>query len=128
MSESAQGASEVFGRLADAVLSGSVADVVALYAPDVVIEMPFGLDGVPFRSVGAEPLRERMTRGLGQRRYTRIDEVVVHETPDPDKIIAEYRIHGETDGTQFSRRFVMVIWTRDGKIVLSRDYSGPSVS
>lgn len=119
-------AKEVFGRLVDAALSNSAADMIKLYADDAVVENPFASDPAGLRVVGARTLGERLTRALTTHRFTKADEIVVHETADPDKIIAELRLMGEVidSGETFDRRHVMIITTKDGKIASSRDYSG----
>lgn len=119
-------AKEVFGRLVDAALSNSAADMVKLYADDVVVENPFASDPAALRVVGARTLGERLTQAMTTRRFTKADEIVVHETADPDKVVVELRLMGEiTDsGETFDRRHVMIITTKDGKITSSRDYSG----
>jgi uncharacterized protein len=52
---------------------------------------------------------------------------MIHETADPEVIVAEYELHGEMagPGEAFSVRFAMVVTVRDGRIVHSRDYSDP---
>jgi uncharacterized protein len=105
---------------------GAMAD---LYAPDVVIEMPFAPPGLyPARTeTTREELRARFRAGAGARRYTGLRDVVIHETAEPGVVIAEYALDGELAGTAgpFTLRFVMVMTIRDGLIVHTRDYSDP---
>lgn len=117
-------ARQVFERFMEHALAYSPDQMVALYAPDAVLEMPFAPPGMPDREVGVEAMHGRLARGAQTRRHTGIDELVVHETPDPDKIIAEWRLHGEVieTGETFSRRFLMIIQTKDDRIVSARDY------
>ena len=51
----------------------------------------------------------------------------IHETADPEVVVAEYRLEGHkgADASPFSLAFVMVVTVRDGLIVHSRDYSNP---
>jgi len=74
-----------------------------------------------------EELRARFQAGTAVRRYKTLDNVTIHETADPEVIIAEYELHGEmtSTGEPFSARFAMVITISDGCIVRSRDYTDP---
>ena len=51
----------------------------------------------------------------------------IHQTTDPEVIVAEYGLDGEMTGTgePFCARYAMVITVRDGHMVHSRDYAGP---
>jgi ketosteroid isomerase-like protein len=53
--------------------------------------------------------------------------VTLHETADPEVVIAEYRIHGHLapSGKPFSLTYIMVVRVRGGLIVWSRDYGNP---
>jgi ketosteroid isomerase-like protein len=53
--------------------------------------------------------------------------VAVHETADPEVVVAEYEIQGEmtATGEPFSVSFAMVVTVRGGHIVHSRDYTDP---
>jgi uncharacterized protein len=105
---------------------GAIADC---YAPAVVIEMPFAVAPLyPSRiQTTREELRARFRAGTAVRRYRRLSDVAIHETADPEVVIAEYELHGEltTTGEPFSQRFIMVLTVRDGQIVHSRDYTNP---
>jgi ketosteroid isomerase-like protein len=104
-------------------LANSADELAGVFAPDVVIDLPFAPPGRPTRYVGLAGLQERWAAVQQQRRFTRIDEVVIHETPDPEVVISEYRVHGESGGDEFALRYLMVSTVRDGTIVASRDYS-----
>jgi uncharacterized protein len=112
-----------------AAVSATPGDMADCYAPEVVIEMPFAVEALyPSRVTSTrEELRARFQAGTGSRRYTGLSDVAVHETADPEVIVAEYQLNGEMTGTgeSFAIRFIMVITVRDGQIVHSRDYSNP---
>ena len=55
----------------------------------------------------------------------RTADVVVHETADPEVIVAEFRYLGSLDGREFQVPCVFVMRVRDGVIVESRDYLNP---
>jgi len=46
----------------------------------------------------------------------------VHETADPEVVIAEFRYEGTLDGRRFSFPCIFVTRVRDGVIIESRDY------
>ena len=122
------GSREVAERLLAAAVSGRPEDMADCYAADVVIEMPFSAGLYPPRiETTREELRARYAAGSGARRYERLSDVRVHETGDPEVVIAEYTMHGRmvADGSPFSMSFAMVMTIRDGQIVHSRDYSDP---
>lgn len=57
-------------------------------------------------------------------RFDGFRDVVVHDTADPEVIVAEYELAGTHTGTghSSSARFAAVIRVRDGKIALWREY------
>jgi ketosteroid isomerase-like protein len=122
-------ARETVEQFLRAAVSPAPGDMADCYAAEVVIEMPFAVDGLyPSRiETTREELRARFQAGAATRRYKSLHNVTIHETPDPGVIVAEYELHGEMTATAepFSVRFAMVITVRDGQIVHSRDYSDP---
>ena len=116
-------------RLLHATLSPDPGDIADCYAPAVIIEMPFTAAPLYLARIETtrEELRARFRAGATVRRYQRLSDVVIHDTADPEVVIAEYRLHGELIQTAepFSQRFVMVMTVRDGQIVHSRDYTDP---
>jgi len=116
-------------RLLHATVSPDPGDIADCYAPAVVIEMPFAAAPLyPSRiETTREELRARFRAGAAVRRYRRLSDVVIHDTADPEVVIAEYQLHGELTqtGEPFSQRFAMVMTVRDGQIVYSRDYTNP---
>jgi len=129
MSTAMRSPRETFEELIRAALSSTPGDMADCYAPEVVIELPFAVDGLyPSRVENTrEELRARYQGHVAVRRYKNVSDVTIHETADPDVIVAEYTLNGEMAATDepFSMRFVMVITVRDGYIVHSRDYSDP---
>lgn len=118
---------EVFLNLVHGVCEERWADVVDLYAEQTDVSHPFHPLGAP-PMLSREELRDHFGGGAQpyqgptlRRRPTRIN---VHETTDPEVIVAEFQYEGvvvET-GEPFTIPAVFVIRVRDGKIVESRDY------
>jgi uncharacterized protein len=115
-------------RLLAAAVSERPEDMADCYADHVVIEMPFSPGLYPPRlETTRTELRDRYGAHRTVRTYERLSDVRIHETADPEVIIAEYTLHGHmvASGRSFAMPFVMVITVRDGEIVHSRDYSDP---
>ncbi len=124
------GPREVFERLHERVRDDYDMDGQAdLYAPDGTLELPFAPPGMPRCMRGREEIRTFLA-AAGQRarqagrRIVRYDPVVVHETADPEVIVAEFDLHGEVTATGEPYRipFIQVLRVRDGEIVSMRDY------
>jgi ketosteroid isomerase-like protein len=120
---------ETVERFLRAVISEHPEDMADCYAENVVIEMPFAQAALyPARiETGREELRARFGAGRAVRRYERLDNVVIHETADPEVIITEYDLHGRfaETGRPFAQQYLMVMTIRDGRIVHTRDYTDP---
>lgn len=129
MPSATRSARETVEQLLRATVSATPGDMADCYAPEVVIEMPFAAGALyPSRiATTREELRARFQAGTAIRRYKSLANVTVHETADPEVIIAEYELHGEmtATGAPFSVRYAMVITVRGGYIVRSRDYTDP---
>lgn len=118
---------DVFLKLVHGVCDGRWADVLDLYADQTDVVHPFDpLGGPALRS--KDELREHF--GIGGQPYTgpvlrrRPTNITVHETADPEVIVAEFQYEGvvEETGKTFAYPAIFVMRVRDGKIVESRDY------
>ncbi|MEU5881837.1 nuclear transport factor 2 family protein [Spirillospora sp. NPDC047279] len=117
------GPRDVFERFRQNVLDGEVGLTPDLCAEDVVVEMPFAAEG--FRRVeGRETFAAfaRQGREALAVRFEEFRDVAVHETGDPDTIVAEYELTGVAGEHRASASFVLVLTTRDGKVVRWREY------
>jgi ketosteroid isomerase-like protein len=114
---------EVFDLLSAGITEGRWAELSALYAEDTVIEHP-QRPPAPTRIEGRQTIHEHFTGGLAASVRMRRHNVVVHETTDPEVIVAEYDYSGEslTTGKSFEAANIQVLRIRDGLIVFSRDY------
>ncbi|WP_033290917.1 nuclear transport factor 2 family protein [Amycolatopsis jejuensis] len=122
------GTEAVFERFLAASVDNRWDDLADLYAEDVVIEIPFAPAGVPTMTQGREELRKRFHQAASRRRITKADRVVVHQTSDPEVLVTEFDLHGEMEGKPYVSTYAMVMTMREGRIVRSRDYSGPPVT
>jgi uncharacterized protein len=114
---------EVFLALVNGIADGNPEGLPELYAEQISVVHPFDpLRGAPLRS--REELRERM-RSLAAhpRQRRRVGNVVIHETTDPEVIVAEFEYQGTTDaGEAYALPAIFVLRVRDGEIISSRDY------
>jgi uncharacterized protein len=120
---------EVFARIQDSTLQGR--GITATYAEDAVHEWPFPLPGAPQRLSGKDHITAFFDQVRGGAasglQFEEFANVVVHDTTDPEVIIAEYDIHGmiTTTGKPFVFSYILVLRVRDGQIVSLRDYLNP---
>jgi ketosteroid isomerase-like protein len=95
-------------------------------ADDLVVEWPFNPPGRPRRVEGRAAFEAIAGPGRAALpvRFEEFRDVVIHETADPEVIIAEYVLTGTvlTTGRQASAAFVTVLRVRDGKVVHVREY------
>lgn len=126
-STSARSPRETVELMLRTAVSGTRGEMADLYAPDAVVEIPFAPDGIPAVTRGRETMRARMEAAASLFAFDSVTDVTLHETTDPEVIVAEYRINGHlsSSGKQFSLTYVMVTRVRDGLIVSSRDYGNP---
>jgi ketosteroid isomerase-like protein len=102
------------------------------FAEDAVLEFPFAPEGsMPARVEGRESIRttavaiSRRMQSAG-RRLRAIDNVVVHETTDPEVVVVEFDALGESTITDSSYKMPDIqVWrVRNGEVVSMRDYMG----
>ncbi|GAA4225617.1 ketosteroid isomerase-like protein [Streptosporangium album] len=114
---------EVFLKLVHGVSEGRWEELSDLYAEQTCVEHPFApLGAAPLRT--RDELREHFSAGARMKPVRqRPAGIVVHETTDPEVIVAEFEYRGTADdGEPFTVPCVFVLRVRDGKIVASRDY------
>jgi uncharacterized protein len=114
---------EVFLKLVWGVSAGRWDELPELYADQTCVEHPFSpLEDKPMRT-HAE-LREHFSGGkhLPPLRQEPAN-ITVHETADPEVIVAEFEYRGTAEsGEPFRVPCIFVLRVRDGKIGTSRDY------
>jgi uncharacterized protein len=116
---------EVFHALVEGVSEGRWDDLPQLYASQTDVRHPFAPDGAAPVLRTREDIRahfqQAATAPPGFRR--RPANVRVHETKDPEVIVAEFEYEGTTATNEpFTIPCVFVLRVRDGEIVESRDY------
>jgi ketosteroid isomerase-like protein len=115
---------EVFHRLVSGVAERRWEELALLYAEETDVTHPFHPDRPPAMRT-REELRAHFTRDRGEPdlRFAPTN-VTVHETTDPEVIVAEFEYAGTVvdTGAAFTVPGVFVMRIRDGEIVESRDY------
>jgi ketosteroid isomerase-like protein len=116
--------SEVFLALVNGVAEGRWEELPGLYAEQTDVVHPFD----PLRSPALrtrDELREHFTpAGAGPRQPRRAANITIHQTTDPEVIVAEFEYQG-TDadtGQPYAVPGIFVLRVRNGEIVSSRDY------
>jgi uncharacterized protein len=115
---------EVFLALVDGVAEGRWAELPDLYAEQTHVVHPFD----PLRAAALrtrDELREHFRpAGSVVRLRRRAANITVHQTTDPEVIVAEFEYQGTVveTGESFAQPAIFVLRVRDGEIVSSRDY------
>jgi uncharacterized protein len=120
---------DVLERLRKVLSANDKQGFADLMAENGVLEWPFRSDDVPARLEGREAIREYVTNSslAALLRFEDLRPDAVHETADPEVIIAETTTIGRVVKTD--RRFelpaIAVLRIRNGKIISYRDYVNP---
>ncbi|UOZ10644.1 nuclear transport factor 2 family protein [Amycolatopsis sp. WQ 127309] len=114
---------DVFAALSDGIGEGRFGELSALYAEDTVVEHPQAVPR-PTRTTGRAAVHERFAGPLAGMVRLKPKNVVVHETTDPEVIVAEYDYDAESaeTGKTDVTANIQVLRIRDGLIAGSRDY------
>ena len=119
-------------HVVEAVMQGITdaawSDLHRWYADDAVVEYPFALPA-PSRLEGVEAIRRYFAATATAPLKLRAQNMVVHETTDPEVVVAEWDYDGlvTTTGRTFRVSNIQVSRVRDGQIVASRDYHNHAV-
>jgi uncharacterized protein len=114
---------EVIERLLAGIAGGATQALAELYADSAVVELPFAQPG-GLRLVGREQLAQHFARAGGAPFRLRPTNVKLHQTTDPEVVVAEYDYQGEmtSTGRTFVVANVQIVRVRDGLILSSRDF------
>jgi ketosteroid isomerase-like protein len=120
------GPRELYGELVQAVERGDADRYADLFAPDGVLEMPFRRPGIPAAHRGRETIRAAAQTAWPALplRFEAVRAVRVHDTADPSLVIAEHDLVGvgTGNGRPFTFPFLVLLWARDGRITVFREY------
>ncbi|MBB2947605.1 ketosteroid isomerase-like protein [Actinoplanes lutulentus] len=117
--------SEVFKSLVNGVSEGNWQALPDLYAEHTDVSHPFD----PHRSPALrtrDELREHFhPTGEGPDIRRQATNITIHETTDPEVLVAEFTYEGTADQIPFTQPAIFVLRIRNGQIVESRDYLDP---
>jgi ketosteroid isomerase-like protein len=121
--------SEVFAH-AHALVREYDIRFVDYFAEDGVLELPFAPPPLPRRVVGREAIRALLrprydAARAASRRILEYRDLRLHETRDPEVIVAEFEVSGVARGEgrePQALRFIQVYRIIDDQIALQRDY------
>ncbi|NYI95585.1 hypothetical protein HNR12_001862 [Streptomonospora nanhaiensis] len=122
---SEQSPRDLFARFQRNALAGRPGFDAEMLAPDVVVEQPFA-PPANRRTEGRDNV-VAMTRAGREALpvvFEGFSEVEIHETADPEVIIAEYRLTATVPrtGTRARGAFVVVLRAANGRIAHWREY------
>jgi uncharacterized protein len=114
---------EVVEELIRGISEGNWPELHALFADDAVIDYPFALPAAT-RLDGGNAIRRYFSTIASYGLELRARDVVLHETADPEVVIAEWEYDGRvaSSGRTFCVSNITVSRVRAGRIVASRDY------
>ncbi|GAA3221325.1 nuclear transport factor 2 family protein [Dactylosporangium siamense] len=113
---------EVFLALVHGVSEGRWDELADLYAEQTDVVHPFDPLRAPALRTRDELREHFRPTGTGPELHRRPVNITVHETTDPEVIVAEFEYQGTAAGEPFSLPGIFVLRVRDGQIVSSRDY------
>jgi len=122
---------DVLAQRSQLTLSGDADGLAALFAPDAVMEFCFhGPPGAPVRIAGRESIREYSRQVMASPlRIDALEVTELHQTQDPEVVIAEMRAKATATATgrSITAQSIQVLRIQDGRIVLVRDFADPRV-
>jgi uncharacterized protein len=111
----------VFERLIRGISEGRWADLADLYAEDAVVDQPF-VSSAPRRIEGRETIRAYFAGAAGTGLALVAHDVIVHETADPEVIVAEFDYDVTGPAGSVTAANIQVLRVRNGLIQATRDY------
>lgn len=118
---------EVVNHALHLLLAHDMAAFAGLWAQDGVLEFPFAAPGYPARVDGRAAIAEYLRGYPGILDIQEIPEPVLHQSVDPEVVIAEFEAAGTVvaTGTPYRMRYIAVLTVRAGEIQSYRDYWSP---
>ncbi|MBO0885474.1 MAG: nuclear transport factor 2 family protein [Mycobacterium sp.] len=121
-------ARELLDRAQRLFLDKDLEAFAELFAADGVHELPFAPPGVPVTIRGRDGIRGYFaTISTTPIEFEEFTELTVHQSVDPEVVIAEYQAIGTitSTGAPYRARYIQVLHARNGEITLWRDYWNP---
>lgn len=119
-------AREVYAALVRAIVAADADAAADLYAEDGVLELVFTRPGVVPRRQGREDIRTAARAGWDALplRFESHRTLALHDSPDPEVVIAEFELAGTSlaTGRAFTLSMLVILRVRDGHILHQREY------
>lgn len=117
-------AREVFLALVNGVAEGRWDELPSLYAEQTNVVHPFHPLRTPALRTRDELREHFRPTDASPRLHRRATNITIHETTDPEVIVAEFEYQGTVadTGEPFALPGIFVLRVRNGEIVSSRDY------
>jgi uncharacterized protein len=119
---------QVLQRRQQLLIDQDIEGFAGLFAADGVIEIPFAGPALPRRLEGRTVIAEFSRQTAARMHIDDLEHVAVHETADPEVVIAETvtRATVTATGESFATPSIQVFRIRGGQILMFRDYTGPA--
>jgi ketosteroid isomerase-like protein len=118
----------IFQRQLDCIMADDRAAQLRLYTEDLLYEFPYAPDR-PRVIRGRAEFARVMTPLWDQARALGVkvtgSEHALHQTIDPERIVAEFTLAIEVGQKRGEMRFVQFLWMRGGLIAAVREYFNP---
>ena len=100
---------------------------IEMMSEDFVMEFPYARPGMQLRIEGREAVLAYLMTVAGSVSVDTIDNVIVHETADPEVVIVEFEAHGRAVKVDepYYQRYISVIRTHGGRMIHYKDYWNP---
>ena len=118
---------ELVEHALELLLAKDMAAFAGLWAEDGILEFPFAARGYPPRLDGRAAVADYLRGYPDVLDVREIPAKMLHQTDDPDVVIAEFEAAGivVATGQPYTMRYIAVITVRDGEIARYRDYWSP---
>ncbi|MET0451385.1 MAG: nuclear transport factor 2 family protein [Mycobacterium sp.] len=118
---------ELVEHALELLLVKDMAAFAGLWAEDGILEFPFAAPGYPPRLDGRAAVADYLRGYPDVLDVREIPAKMLHQTDDPDVVIAEFEAAGivVATGQPYTMRYIAVITVRDGEIARYRDYWSP---
>jgi ketosteroid isomerase-like protein len=109
------------------LLAHDMAAFAGLWAEDGVVEFPFAAPGYPARLEGRAAVEEYLRGYPDVLDIREIPQSVMHQTVDPEVVVAEFQAAGivVSTGAPYRMSYIAVITVRNNEIQRYRDYWRP---
>ncbi|SDQ04086.1 nuclear transport factor 2 family protein [Quadrisphaera sp. DSM 44207] len=121
---------EVFQQGLDLLVARDMNGFVDLFAEDAVVEYAFAPPGWPQQLHGRAQVQRQLGDFPAFLEIQRVEDLTVHETTDPEVVVAEFTLAGvvTATGEPYASRYIEVVTVRGGRFVHYRDYWNPMLA